>query len=87
MTIDELLGHVEAEGLDTPVLYGAGRLHDDAVVLERRDDEYAVFLVNERHAVIESTFRTFSDESSALEYVLLKLRQVERARRALAALG
>ncbi|MDJ1114602.1 hypothetical protein [Microbacterium dauci] len=86
MTLDELLRTVAEERLDTPVLSGAGVLHDDAVVLERRGDHFVVFLVNERHAVIESTLQTFDAEDAALAHVLRKLRQVARARRSLEAL-
>jgi hypothetical protein len=86
MDASELLRIVRAEGLDTPVLYGAGRLHNDAVVLDRDGDTWSVYLVDERHAVIESTLRTFDNEPEALERVLLKLRQVAKARRSLAAL-
>lgn len=87
MDAGELMRIVDAEGLDKPVLYGVGGLHNDAVVLEREGDAWKVYLVDERHAVIESTLRTFDDESDALERVLLKLRQVAKARRSLAALS
>ena len=87
MDAAELMRIVGADGLDTPVLYGVGRLHDDAVVLDRDGDAYVVYLVDERHAVIESTLRTFDNESDALERVLLKLRQVAKARRSRAALS
>ena len=81
MDTSELMQVVRAEGLDTPALYGVGRRHDDAVVLERDHDTWTVYLVNERNGVIESTLRTFDSESDALEHVLLKLRQVAKARR------
>ena len=87
MDTSELMQVVRAEGLDTPVLYGVGRLHDDAVVLERDRDAWKVYLVNERNVVIESTLRMFDSEPDALERVLLKLRQIAKARRSRAALS
>ena len=87
MDANELMRIVRAEGLDTPVLYGVGRLHNDAVVLDRDSDAWKVNLVDDRDAVIESTLRTFDNESDALERVLLKLRQVAEARRSRAALS
>ena len=86
MDTSELLRVVRVEGLDTPVLNSVGRLYDDAVVLEHDRDVWKVYLVDERNAVIESTLRTFDSESDALERVLLKLRQIAKARRSRAAL-
>jgi len=80
MDADELMQAVRDEGLDTPVLDGQGRLHAGAVVLHHVGDAWDVYLVDERHAVIASTLRTYDVESDALERVLLKLRQVKRAR-------
>ncbi|MFT3799076.1 hypothetical protein [Microbacterium sp.] len=77
---------VEDEHLDVPVLNGVGRLQLDAVVLERRGDGWTAYLVDERAQPFETTVKTFVDESDALDYVLLKLRQVARARRSQAAL-
>lgn len=57
-TVDELMRIVHAEGLDAPVLYDEGRVHDDAVVLEREGSSWKVYLVDERSAMIESTFQT-----------------------------
>ena len=85
MDASDLMRIVRAEGLDTPVLHGVGRLHHDAVVLDRDGDRWTVHLVDERDAVIESSLRTFESESEAFERVLLKLRQVARARRSVAA--
>ena len=85
MDTSELLRIARAEGLGTPVLQGVGRRHDDAVVLDRDGDEWTVYVVDERDAVIESTLRTFDSESEAVERVLLKLRQIAEARRSLAA--
>ena len=87
MDANELMRIVRAEGLDTPVLHGVGRLHNDAVVLDRDGDAWKVYLVDERDAVIESTLRTFDNESDAFERVLLKLREVAKARRSRAALS
>lgn len=86
MEIDELRRVVEEERLDSPVIYGEGGLHDDAVVLDREDDQWLVYLVNERASMIGSTLKKFGSESDALEHVLKKLRQVARARRSLAAI-
>ncbi|WP_203136971.1 hypothetical protein [Microbacterium sp. JZ31] len=52
-------------------------------MLDRDGDQWAVYLVNERASMIESTLRRFDGESDALEHVLKKLRQVARARRSL----
>ena len=83
MDVTELLTIVREEGLEVPVLYGQGRLRNDAVVLERDGDQWQVYIANERGGRIDSTFRTFDNESDALDYVLLKLRQGEAARRAM----
>lgn len=85
MDTDELMRIVRDERLDAPVLFGAGRLHDDAVVLEQTGGAWQVYLVDERHSAIASTVRVFESESEALEHVLRKLRQVAQARRAIAA--
>lgn len=87
MNADELMQIVRAEHLDTPVLYGVGPLHLDAVVLESDGATWTVYLVDERMQPFESTVRTFDSESAALEHVLRKLRQVEKARRSMAALS
>jgi hypothetical protein len=86
MDASELLRVVRAEGLDTPVLLGVGRRHDDAVVLDRDGSRWTVYLIDERAAVIESTRRTFDSESEACERVLLDLRRVAEARDSLAGL-
>jgi hypothetical protein len=85
MNVDELMNVVRAEHLDTPVLYGVGRLHLDAVVLERDGATWKVYLTDERTQPFESTVRAFPSEPEALEHVLRKLRQVEKARRSVAA--
>ena len=87
MDAGELLRIVRAEGLDTPVLNGVGRHHDDAVVLDRDGRQWTVSLVDERDAVIESTRRVFDTESEAFERVVLELRRVAEARRSLTALA
>lgn len=84
MNVDELMRAVRAEHLDTPVLYGTGRLHLDAVVLERDGATWKVYLTDERTQPFESTVRDFVSESEALEHVLRKLRQVAKARRSVA---
>jgi len=80
--VDELLRTSEAEHLDAPVLYDGGRTHVDSVV-ERDDDRWTVYLTDERAQPYERTVRTFVSEEDALEYALLKLRQGDRARRAM----
>lgn len=87
MDVNELMGIVHAEGLEAPVLEGNGHLHEDAVVVERDGSTWRVYLVDERTAMIKSTLRAFESESDALEHVLLKLRQVAKARQALAGLS
>jgi hypothetical protein len=82
--VAELLRIVEAERLDSPVLHDAGRHHAHAVVLRHEDGAWHVALTDERAQPYERTARTFADEGEALEYVLVKLRQTERARRAVA---
>lgn len=82
MTVDELLRVVDNERLDPPVLYDA-RQRPDAVVLERDHHTWTVYVTSERAWPVESTIRSFDGESSALEHVLLKLRQLEKARRSL----
>lgn len=86
MDVDELMTVVRDEGLDQPVLEGQGVLRNEAVVLEREGDGWVVFLANERGGRISSTVRQFEDRSDALEYVLEKLRQTQRARAAMARL-
>ena len=86
MDVDELMTIVRDEGLDQPVLEGHGVLRNEAVVLEREGNRWVVFLANERGGCISSTVRQFEARSSALEYVLEKLRQTQRARAAMARL-
>lgn len=85
MNVDELMHIVQADHLDAPVLYGVRRHRPDAVVLERDGAAWKVYLTSERAWPVESTVRTYANESEALEHVLRKLRQVEKARRSLAA--
>lgn len=87
MDVSELMAIVAAEDLDMPVIEGAGRLHLDAVVMQREGSSWKVFLVDERHQPIAPTVRSFDDESDALEHVLRKLRQVQKSRRSMAALN
>lgn len=86
MDINELMRAVQVEGLDTPVLYGHGAFHDNAVVIEGAGTGFRVYLVNERAGIIESTLRIFDNEPEALDHVLLKLRQVAKSRRTMALL-
>jgi len=83
MDVDGLLRTAEAEHLDAPVLYDGGRTHVDSVVVERDDARWTVYLTDERAQPYERTVRTFVSEGDALEYALLKLRQGDRARRAM----
>jgi hypothetical protein len=88
MDVSELMTIVAAEDLDMPVIEGAGRLHLDAVVMQREgSSSWRVFLVDERHQPIAPTIRSFDSESDALEHVLRKLRQVQKSRRSMAALN
>lgn len=80
MDVSQLMRIVSEEELDTPILYGVGGFRLDAVVLERDRATLKVYLVDERNQVFESTTRTFDNEPQALEYVILKLRQVKEAR-------
>lgn len=86
MDTAELANVVHAEQLDTPVLYGVGHRHNDAVVLEREGAEWKVFIADERGGMWESTLRTFDSEADAIEHVLLKLRGLKKSRRAMDAL-
>lgn len=85
MTVEELLRIVHEEGLDAPALDGVRPARADAVVLETHENTWRVFLVDERSNIHDSMLSEFDHESEALEHVLLKLRQVQRARRAMAA--
>ena len=82
LDVRELMRIVAAEQLDMPVIDGAGRLHLDAVVVQREGASWKVFLVDERHQPIEPTVRSFDSEADALEHALRKLRQVQKSRRA-----
>lgn len=83
MDAADLMEIVRAEALDVPVLDDRPRDRADAVVAARGETAWSVYLTDERAGVIESTLRTFDSESDALEHVLLKLRQGERARLAM----
>lgn len=83
MDVNEVLQIVHQEGLYAPVLYGKGCLRNDAVVLEGDGELWRVYLVDDRHTIIESTYRTYGNESDALDRVVLKLRQVKEARLAM----
>lgn len=86
MTIDELTRIIRDEHLSTPVLYGHGPLVMDAVVLERDGDRLRAFISDERGHVMGRTEAFFDDESAALDYVLVKLRQDKTMRDAFARL-
>lgn len=86
MDTGELMRIVQEEQLETPILYGGGRIYDESVVLTRDGAAWKVYVANERAGVIGNTLRTFDNESSALEYVLLKLRQLTKYHHSLAAL-
>ncbi|GED96135.1 hypothetical protein [Gordonia crocea] len=73
---------IAAEGLDTPVIDGVGQLREDSVVVDSSAQTWRVYLVDERAQVIDSTVREFDHESAALDYALVKLREVDGARRA-----
>lgn len=85
MTVGELMRIVQVEELATPVLYGEGN-RENAVVLEREGEIWKAYLTDERTGMFEKTLRTFDNESEALEYVLLKLRQGKKAHQSIASL-
>lgn len=87
MDVDELMRIVRAEGLDTPILYGDSPSRNEAVVREKTDSGWRVYLANERGGMIETTLKSFDNESEANEYALHKLRQGEKYRSAMAALS
>jgi hypothetical protein len=74
----ELMRIVVEEGLDAPVMFGAGRRVPDAVVLERDGGARKVYVSDERAWPHTTTIRVFDDESDAWEHVLLKLRQKKK---------
>lgn len=78
--IDKLKQVIAHEELDEPVLYGAGTLRNDAVVMEQDGGNWLVYLVDEQHQMIESTRNDFPSERWAVLNVLRKLRQVKRVR-------
>lgn len=75
MDTKELMDTVHEENLETPVLYGAGKLRAEVVVLDRDASGWKVYVANERGGMMGSTLATFDDESDALEHVLQKVRQ------------
>ncbi|MGJ6980676.1 hypothetical protein ACSDQ9_09140 [Aestuariimicrobium soli] len=88
MTIDEFLAIVRAEQLDLPVLPGGTR-RPDAVALEvdeanGQPPRWRVSILSERAWPLDSTVRTFTSESDALEHALLKLRQSKTLRERIA---
>lgn len=75
MDTSELMRIVREERLETPVLDGVGTVCAESVVLKRGDALLTVYVADERGGAIGATLRTFNNESDALGYVLLKLRQ------------
>ena len=86
MDVAELMRIVESEKLETPILYGDAPLRNDAVVLERADSGWKVYLADERGGFHASTVKLFDSESVALDHVLLKARQSLKAKRSLESL-
>ena len=80
----ELMRIVHQERLETPILYGVGRVFDESVVLTRDGAAWEAYVANERAGAIGETLQIFDNESDALEYVLLKLRQMTKYHRSLA---
>lgn len=80
MTRDELKAIIVSEGLVDALFLDESSIGEDRVVLAPHDGGWQVYLTIERAAVVPSTVRTFDDESDALEYMLVKLRQSARAR-------
>lgn len=82
MNITELMKIVHAEKLDAPILYNTGAPVADAVVLEHDANEFKVYITDERAGMFDSTLKVFDNESDALEYVLVKLRQSKKVHEA-----
>lgn len=78
MTIDELIRTIEKEELAMPSLYGKGS-RKDTVVLERDNQTWLVYVTDQHESIMAKTQRTFTAEAEALEYVLTKLRQIQKA--------
>ena len=85
MDAGELMRIVREENLETPVLYGAGMLRAEVVVLDKDASGWKVYVADERGGATGSTLATFDDESDALEHVLSKVRQGTKYHRALEA--
>lgn len=69
---------IELEGLMTPSLYGEGS-RKDTVVLERDNQEWLVYVTDQYESTVAKTQRAFTTESEALEYVVMKLREKQKA--------
>jgi hypothetical protein len=79
----ELKRAAAREGLTGALFLDEGPTAEHAVVLEPRQQGWAVYVTDERASVLEKTLRVFADESGALEYMLHKLRQRARADQAM----
>ena len=86
MDLDSLRRDIELESLDTPVIYGDTKRKHGSVVLDRDGVEYKVFVSDERGGMYERTFRTFDNESDALEYTLELLRDAKKGKEAMRSL-
>lgn len=71
----ELRAIIAREGLAPLVCLDEDSLQEHAAVLEPRDGGWVAYLSGERATAWEGTVRHFDDESSALEYLVMKLRQ------------
>lgn len=74
----ELRAIIAREGLGPLVCLDEDPRQEDAAVLEPRVAGWVAYLSGERASVWEGTVRHFDDESAALAYLLMKLRQLAR---------
>ncbi|MCW4457018.1 hypothetical protein [Microbacterium sp. MPKO10] len=69
------------EGFIDAVFLDEQPIREDSVVLERRESDWTVYLTIDRGMIVDTTFRTFTTEEQALNYMLVKLRQTAQTRR------
>lgn len=81
MNRTELKTSIKEECLIDAVFLDEQSIKEDAVVLERRERDWAVYLTIDRAMVVQTTFRTFETEEEALDHMLVKLRQTAHTRR------
>lgn len=76
----QLKAVITEEGLIDALFLDEQPLREDSVVLERRESDWAVYLTIDRGMIVDTTFRTFTTEEQALNYMLVKLRQTAQTR-------